>query len=142
MFQQLSYADSAAMGSSAELRMPFLDRDLVEFGLRLPAPMRARRGPGLSGTKGVLRLWARTHVRGRHVAWRKRTFNYGSVRELLSEHGQQVRDLVLGARAVRRALPGIERWVCNPPQFFHGPREGTMWALLALGIWCEEAGVL
>ena len=138
----LSYADSAAMGSSAELRMPFLDRDLVAFGLRLPTPMRARRGPGLSGTKAILRLWARAHVRGRHVARRKRTFNYGSVRELLAENGGQVRDLVLGSRAVRRALPGIERWLGNLPQFFHGPREGTLWALLALGIWCEESGVL
>ena len=32
----LNYADSAAMASSAELRMPFLDRDLVDFVLGLP----------------------------------------------------------------------------------------------------------
>ena len=31
----LSFADAAAMDSSAELRLPFLDRDLVEFVLGL-----------------------------------------------------------------------------------------------------------
>ena len=36
----LTYADSMAMDSSAELRLPFLDRDLVEFVLSLPPRMR------------------------------------------------------------------------------------------------------
>ena len=39
------------MDSSAELRMPFLDRDLVEFVLGLPAACRVSRWPGRANTK-------------------------------------------------------------------------------------------
>jgi hypothetical protein len=49
----LPFADSAAMDSSAELRMPFLDRDLVEFVLRLPAACRVSRWPGRANTKVI-----------------------------------------------------------------------------------------
>ncbi len=138
----LSFSDSAAMGSSAELRMPFLDRDLVEFALHLPGPMRARLRPGFSGTKRILYQWSRRHLRDKRVARRKHTFRYGSVRHLLARRGDEVRGLVLGSRALRRALPGLEGWVGNAPEFFRGPREGTLWALLALGIWAESWGIL
>ena len=36
---------------------------------------------------------------------------------------------------------GVETWLEHPPEYFRGPWEGTLWALLALGIWCESAGV-
>jgi asparagine synthase (glutamine-hydrolysing) len=137
----LSHGDSAAMGSSAELRLPFLDRDLVAFALRLPVAMRARLGPGLLGTKRILRCWNRSLGNGRGLTRRKRTFNYGSVRDLLVDRSTDVRGFVLESRALRGALPGLEAWVLNPPEFFRGPREGTLWALLTLGIWCETAGV-
>ena len=57
----LSFADSVAMDSSAELRMPFLDRDLVEFALSLPPGERVSRWPGRANTKLVLRGWAEAH---------------------------------------------------------------------------------
>jgi asparagine synthase (glutamine-hydrolysing) len=42
----LSFADSVAMDSSAELRMPFLDRDLVEFVFGLHPSLRVSPWPG------------------------------------------------------------------------------------------------
>ena len=137
----LSLSDSVAMASSAELRLPFLDRDLVEFALRLRPRLRTRILPGGSGTKTILRMWARLNGLNSVVAPGKRSFNYGSIRRLLPLREDPIRGLVLGSGAVRRALPGIEPWLRNPPDFFHGPREGTLWAVLALAIWCESAGV-
>ena len=58
----LSFADSVAMDSSAELRMPLLDRDLVAFVLRLHPSLRVARAPGRSNTKQILRLWGRRHL--------------------------------------------------------------------------------
>jgi asparagine synthase (glutamine-hydrolysing) len=137
----LSFADSVAMDSSAELRMPFLDRDLVEFALSLPPSGRVSRWPGRANTKQILRWWGREHLPREAVSRRKRTFNFGNLPELLRSHGSRVRGYVLDSSAVRKALPGVEAWVDHPPEFFRSTREGTLWALLALGIWCENAEV-
>jgi hypothetical protein len=137
----LSFADSVAMASSAELRMPFLDRDLVHFVLGLPRAMRVSRWPGRSNTKQILRFWAEQHLPAGVAARRKRTFNYGTVRELLGEDGRAVRGWLLDSPAVRRALPGLESWLDRPLGSFRGPWEGTLWALLALATWCEATGI-
>ncbi len=137
----LSFADSVAMDASAELRMPFLDRDLVSFVLGLPPSARVSRWPGRANTKLVLRWWGNGHLPADVVRRRKKTFDFGNLPELLREQGDEVRGYVLGSRAVRRALPGVERWLARPPEYFRGSREGTLWALLALGIWCEHVGV-
>jgi hypothetical protein len=47
----------------------------------------------------------------------------------------------LDAPAVRGALPGVEKWLNHPPDYYRGPWEGTLWALLSLGIWSEAHGV-
>jgi asparagine synthase (glutamine-hydrolysing) len=137
----LSFADSVAMASSAELRMPFLDRDLVEFVWSLPRAMRVSRWPGRSNTKQILRWWARDHLPPEIATRRKCNFNYGSLRDFLREDRDAFRDLVLGSAAVRRALPGFQTWLGRPVESFHGPWEGTLWALLALAIWCEANGL-
>jgi asparagine synthase (glutamine-hydrolysing) len=137
----LTFADSVAMDSSAELRMPFLDRDLVDFVLSLPPSMRVGQRPGRANTKLILRWWSRGRVPQDIVSRRKRAFPFGNLPELLMTHGDTLRDRILGSTAVRRALPGAETWLRHPPEYFRGPWEGTLWALLALGIWCEAHGV-
>ncbi len=137
----LSFADATAMDSSAELRMPFLDRDLVDFVLSLPPSMRVSRLPGRANTKLILRWWSRDHLPEGIIKQRKRAFPFGNLPELLRLHGDTVRGRVLGSDAVRRVLPGVEGWLGNSPEYFRGTFEGTLWALLALGIWCEHHGV-
>lgn len=136
----LSFADSVAMASSAELRMPFLDRDLVHFVLGLPRGMRVSPWPGRSNTKQVLRFWAERHLPPEVAARRKQNFNYGTIRDLLREDGDTVRGWLLDAPALRRTLPGLESWLAQPIETFRGPWEGTLWALLSLAIWCDAAG--
>jgi asparagine synthase (glutamine-hydrolysing) len=138
---QLSVADSVAMACSAELRLPYLDRDLVDFVLRLPPSLRSSRWPGHANTKRILRLWGRNRLPHDVLTRRKRSFRYGSIRGMLADRGDAVRDLVLGSTALRRALPGLDTWVRRPAHDFHGPMESTFWSLLSLGIWCEASGV-
>jgi asparagine synthase (glutamine-hydrolysing) len=137
----LSFGDATAMASSAELRMPFLDRDLVEFVLGLPPEARVGRWPGRANTKLVLRWWARGRLPESVIRRRKRGFQFGSLSALLRTDRLALRDRVLGSRAVRAALPGAETWLARPAERFRGPWEGTLWALLALGVWCEAVGV-
>ncbi|MCK4773622.1 MAG: asparagine synthase, partial [Candidatus Krumholzibacteria bacterium] len=137
----LTFADSVAMDSSAELRMPFLDRDLVDFVLSLPPSTRVGQRPGRANTKLILRWWSRGRVSQDIVSRRKRAFPFGNLPELLTSHGDTLRGRILGSSAVRQTLPGAETWLRHPPEYFKGPWEGTLWALLALGIWCEAHGV-
>ncbi|HEU4364529.1 MAG TPA: asparagine synthase (glutamine-hydrolyzing) [Candidatus Krumholzibacteria bacterium] len=137
----LSFADAMAMDSSAELRMPFLDRDLVAFVLSLPPAMRVGSKPGRTNTKQILRWWAEGRVAPDVLARRKRGFPFGNLPELLATPGDVVRGRVLASSAVRAALPGVENWLSHPPEYFRSSYEGTLWALLSLGIWCEHHGV-
>jgi asparagine synthase (glutamine-hydrolysing) len=135
------FADAMAMDSSAELRMPFLDRDLVEFVFSLPVHMRVSRWPGRANTKLILRWWARNRLPQAIVRQRKRTFPFGTLPGLLATHGDKLRGFVLGSSAVRRHLPGLETWLARDPASFRSSREGTLWALLALGIWAERVAL-
>jgi asparagine synthase (glutamine-hydrolysing) len=137
----LSFADSVAMDSSAELRMPFLDRDLVEFVLGLPWWYRVNRWPGRTNTKRILRWWAEGRVAPDVIARRKRHFQYGRVAELMRHDAATLRSRILDVATLRRALPGAETWLSRPPASYRGPWEGTLWALLALGIWLERMGI-
>ena len=137
----LSFADSVAMDSSAELRMPLLDRDLAEFVLRLPPSLRVARAPGRSNTKRILRLWGRRHLPAEVRRVPKKTFSYGTIRNLLKIRGDEIRALILDPPALREALPGLEGWLRRPIDDYHGPWEGTLWALITLGVWSEAAGL-
>jgi len=137
----LPFADAAAMDSSAELRMPFLDRDLVEFVLGLSAAARVSRWPGHANTKRILRWWAEGRVAKEVITRRKRHFQFGSIADLLRHHEATLKSRILDAGAVRRVLPGVETWLSRPSESYRGPWEGTLWALEALGIWCEQVGV-
>ncbi len=137
----LTYADSTAMDSSAELRMPFLDRDLVDFVLTLPPSMRVGRFPGRTNTKRVLRYWARGKVPAEVNKRRKRGFTYASLPDVIARDRAAVKEHILGVESVRRMLPGVESWLSQSPHAYGGATEGTLWALLTLGIWCERTGV-
>jgi asparagine synthase (glutamine-hydrolysing) len=66
----LTYFDRASMACSLEVRVPFLDHELVELSARIPPEHKVRRLQG----KHVLRLAARGHVPDFVLAKRKRGF--------------------------------------------------------------------
>lgn len=137
----LSWADSVAMDNSCELRMPFLDRDLVEFIFGLPDDARIGRLPGRRNTKLVLRWWGEGRLDQAVLRRRKRPFFAGGLRSLHRKHPRKLRSWITESDALREAVPGLETWMDNGPEFFRGPRQGTLWALLALGIWSRSHGI-
>jgi asparagine synthase (glutamine-hydrolysing) len=138
----LTYADSMAMDASAEIRLPYLDRDLVEFVFSLPRSARVGFWPGRTNTKLLLRRWGRRRLDPEILRRRKHTFQSGSLRRMFEKHGATMRSFVLDVPALRNTLPGLERWMRQGEEdLLRGPRGGTLWALLALGIWCDRNGI-
>jgi asparagine synthase (glutamine-hydrolysing) len=124
--------DRAAMAHGLETRAPFLDRDLVELSLTIPAELKVRGGE----TKIVLReacrdLWPES-------LWNRPKQGFGSpiTRWLKLPSMQPMLDRVFRAGSPLRALlPGI------PQSARHGLDYRT-WTLLTLGLWLEaKAGV-
>ena len=137
----LSCCDSVAMDSSAELRMPFLDRDLVNFVLGLRPEMRVSRWPGRANTKLILRWWGRNRLPAELLKRPKRAFRFGSIRTLLRQEGNEIRNAILDSKALRRHLPGLAAWMREPEALPRGTWGGTTWALAGLAVWCENADV-
>jgi len=137
----LTIADSTAMASSAESRLPYLDRDLVDLLFDLPPTLRVSRWPGLRNTKVVLRRWSKGVV-PREIRRRgKSGFRHSNIRALLGLQGPRIRSLLLDSRFLRRYLPGLESWIARPATAYRRGREGTYWALLALALWGDQARV-
>ncbi len=137
----LPFIDSVAMAHSVEGRMPFLDRDLVEFSLAAPSTARIGRWPGYTNTKKELRRWAKPRLDPSIVQRHKRSFPYGALRQLLAARPDHVLAPLLDSQPIRRALPGLEDWLAHPPDYYRGPRDGTLWALLSLAAWGERVGL-
>jgi len=137
----LSYGDSVAMASSAELRMPYLDRDLVDFALALPRALRVGLWPGRINTKLVLRRWGRNRLPRAILHHPKRTFRFGSIRNLLTSPASDLRSLILDSRTLRRYLGGLHAWMQEPAGLPRGTWGATTWTLASLAAWCDAAGV-
>jgi hypothetical protein len=75
------------------------------------------------------------------ITRRKRHFQFGSIADLLRYHETTLKSRILDIGSVRGVLPGVESWLSRPPESYRGPCEGTLWALEALGIWCDRVGV-
>lgn len=129
------------MSSSAELRMPYLDRDLVGFVASLPTRHRVPAWPGKSNTKRVLRDWARSRLPVDVVGRSKKGFQVGSAEGLLRAIPGTPRDRVLGSGTLRRALPGLEAWVASLPEHGVGAAGPALWALLVLASWSQALGI-
>jgi asparagine synthase (glutamine-hydrolysing) len=137
----LSFADSVAMASSAELRMPYLDRDLVEFVLALPPSMRVSPWPGRANTKRILRWWGARHLPAEVLQRGKKSFRFGSIRALLRTRESGVRELLLESPLLRRHLGGVASWLEEPAGLPRGTWGATTWSLASLAAWAEHAGV-
>jgi len=131
----MSFSDAVGMAWSAEIRMPYLDRDLVDFVLRLPPGQRAQAIPRRLRTKRLLRRWARGRLPEEIVTRRKRGFESGKMPQMLRSHGTAIRSRILDVDELRVALPGLEEWLDQDEATFKASREGTLWAILALAIW-------
>jgi asparagine synthase (glutamine-hydrolysing) len=123
--------DRAAMANGLETRAPFLDRDLVEFALSLPAALKVRDAETKVLFKQALKQYwpSSLHRRGKqgfappYQTW----LGFPDVRALLQR-------LFAPGSALRRLLPGLR----SEQQLV---RNYTTWNLMTLGLWLEKHAV-
>jgi asparagine synthase (glutamine-hydrolysing) len=133
----LTYFDRASMACSLEVRVPFLDHELVELCARIPAHHKVR---GLQG-KHVLRLAARRHVPEFVLEKRKRGFFNEAVGGWVgAEGGALVDELLLDPNPAYGAV--LERdTVARAVGEWRGGRGGNanlLLGLMMLELWLRE----
>jgi asparagine synthase (glutamine-hydrolysing) len=92
--------DQMSMAASIESRVPFLDHELVEHVVKIPAQFKIR---GVT-TKAVLREALRERVPGEILSRRKMGFPVPFGRWAREQFSGLVRETILGPRAVARGL--------------------------------------
>jgi asparagine synthase (glutamine-hydrolysing) len=132
----LTYFDRASMACSLEVRVPFLDHELVELCARVPTAVKVHRLQG----KHVLRRAARGLVPHFVLEKRKRGFFNESVPAWLSGDGGATVERLLGAEAPAYAAlvdPQVVRRAMT--EFRGGQRHASLLlALVMLELWLTE----
>ena len=133
----LHFGDSVSMAHSIEIRLPFLDYRLVEFGIRLPPAARVAAGE----TKRLLRQ----HLRGlghHEIADRgdKKGFPTPALTWLAADGGALLRDVLLDRDARTGAIVdarALERAIARHAEGRHTVGE-ALYALLATELWWQQ----
>ncbi len=120
--------DKVTMAHSLEQRMPFLDRSVVEFALRLPSRLKIRNGR----EKVILSHLARRHLPTEIFQRRKKGLGYPGrtwTRGPIAEYGRQVLMDAGDSPFNRKAL---ETWIRTRPN------DGRISRLIWLQCWWNE----
>jgi asparagine synthase (glutamine-hydrolysing) len=128
----LAKVDGATMGVSVEARSPFLDIDLVELAMRIPADVRFRGGK----SKSLLRRLALKQVPVECVQRRKQGFAAPIGKWLRNDWADLVEDCVLGPQVEQRGWfrrKALERVVQEHRRGVN--HDYLLWALLVLEMW-------
>jgi asparagine synthase (glutamine-hydrolysing) len=123
----LTKVDRAAMANSLETRAPFLDRDVAEFALSLPAQLKVANGQSKRVMREAFRdLWPEEiRTRGKQ--------GFGSpIARWMAEPGmrEMIAHVFAPASRLRRLLPGA-----TEEDFHHSGY--ASWILLTLGLWLD-----
>jgi asparagine synthase (glutamine-hydrolysing) len=123
----LTYFDRTSMACSLEVRVPFLDHELVELCARIPGDLKVRRLRG----KHLLRLAARDHVPRFVLEKRKRGFFNEAVGAWVgARDGALVKELLLGPEPAYASV--LDRGAVERAVAAWRAGKGSASALLAL----------
>jgi len=130
----LHSGDRMLMAHSLESRMPFLDRSIVEFALRLPSRFKAHRGRA----KRILAGLAQRHLPPEIAARRKKGLGYPHGFWLRPPCNQYARELLLDSAAnspfdADYLARNVPRWLNG-----RGQRDGLLANLVVLQTWWNE----
>jgi len=131
----LTYGDRTSMAVSVELRVPFLDRALVEQAGRIPAELKMRDGR----QKWVLGEAARPWLPAEILTRPKTGFGAPLRRWLANDLHGLMRDVLLGERMAARGLfvrEGVEQLLADLET---GRRDVAyiVWALFTFELWAR-----
>jgi len=128
--------DRASMATSLEVRVPYLDHELVEFAFRIPAGMKLR---GLTG-KWILRRAFRGRVPGAILRRRKSGFSVPIAAWLRHELRPVARDLLQPDRLRRQGLfrPEQVGRLLDEHESATADHGRALWALLMFQLWHDR----
>ncbi len=131
--------DRAAMGSSLETRVPFLDSRVIEFAWRLPMHLRVRGGSG----KWLLRQVLARHVPPALTERPKQGFGVPVDRWLRGPLAPWADALLDPARIAERGIldAGAVQHEWAQHRSGKADRHLTLWPVLMLEAWLEETGL-
>ncbi len=131
----LCKVDRMSMACGLEVRVPLLDHCLLEWVLRLPIPLRFRRGYG----KYLLRRVAARYLPASIVKPRKQGFTVPVGRWLHGPLGELVDRLFASTRFASRALVRQDRALRLMAMHRSGRVDlgHRIWSLVMLEVWCR-----
>jgi asparagine synthase (glutamine-hydrolysing) len=132
-------SDVFGMANSLEIRVPFLDRDLVEWAFRLPGDVLLPKG---APSKYLLRMICGDLYTKPQMEQPKRGFTLpfgtwmrGPLREIMEENLA----FLAGSGLVNPVgIDGVRELFRIEP---HGPAWSRVWALVTLGYWLRTRSV-
>ena len=131
--------DRAAMGTSLETRVPFLDPRVIEFAWRLPMHLRVRNGTG----KWLLRQVLARHVPTALTERPKQGFGVPIDRWLRGPLASWADGLLDPARIAARGIldPDVVQREWRLHRSGKADRHLTLWPVLMLEAWIERTGI-
>jgi asparagine synthase (glutamine-hydrolysing) len=128
----LTKVDNATMAVSLEARSPFLDLDLVELGMRIPAAVRFRGGK----SKSLLCRLAERYVPVKCVRRRKQGFVAPIGKWIRTDWPDLVEQMVLGPQVEQRQWFRRQALQQIVEEHRHGIDHGyLLWGLIVLELW-------
>ena len=131
--------DNMTMAWGLEARVPFLDREVVEVGARVPSEMKVG-----GGGKHVLKEAARRLIPSEVIDRKKGYFPMPSLKYLRGPYLGMVRDALASQTARERDLfrPSYIEVLLDNPDAHITPLQGSkLWQLALLEIWLQQHGV-
>jgi asparagine synthase (glutamine-hydrolysing) len=132
----LAYTDRMSMAASVEVRVPFLDLDLVERAARIPFGQKQKGREG----KWVLKQAMRPYLPADVIHRPKTGFGAPLRRWIRSELREWMNDVLSAESLNRRGLfvPAAVQQLID--QNYRGERDAayTLWSLLTIEMWCRK----
>jgi asparagine synthase (glutamine-hydrolysing) len=131
--------DNMTMAHGLEARVPFLDHEVVELGMRVPARLKLDQGG-----KGVLKEAGRLIIPHEVIDRPKGYFPVPALKYLRGPYLDLVRDAVTGTRCRERGLfePAYVKRLLADPEAHITPLQGSkLWQLALLELWFQSQGL-
>jgi asparagine synthase (glutamine-hydrolysing) len=131
--------DNMTMAWGLEARVPFLDHDLVELALRIPADLKVR-----NGGKYILKEAARKLVPDAVIDRPKGYFPVPALKYLRGPFLALVRDILNAPAARRRKLfrrEYVDRLLSNPETTLTPKGNSKLWQVTLLEFWLQTHGL-
>lgn len=126
-------ADKTTMAASLELRVPFLDHELLEFATSLPSSMKVRK----SITKYILKEVARRYIPGEIIDRKKQGFPVPMKNWLKGDLNTLARDVLLDERTRQRGYfnPAYVERMLDQHSRSEEDLKVNIWNLLLIEFW-------